>query len=75
VASELTLQKALCAAKLAQSSDVDVAELRQRVTSPNGTTEKAILSFENNKLRSIVATAMQACSDRASEMANELGAK
>ena len=75
VASELTLQTALGAAKLAQSSDVDVAELRQRVTSPNGTTEKAILSFENNKLRSIVATAMQACSDRAREMANELGAK
>lgn len=75
VANELTLQTALGAAKLAQNSDVDVAELRRRVTSPNGTTEKAILSFENNELRSIVATAMQACSDRASEMANELGAK
>ncbi len=74
VASELTLQTALGAAKLAQSSDVDVAELRRRVTSPNGTTEKAILSFENNELRSIVAQAMQACSDRATEMATELGA-
>ena len=72
-ATELTLQTALGAAKLAQSSDVDVAELRRRVTSPNGTTEQAILSFEKDNLRQTVSRAMDACSDRSREMARELG--
>lgn len=74
-ATELTLQTAMGAAKLAQGSDVDVAELRRRVTSPNGTTEQAILSFENSQLRDTVAKAMKACADRSVEMAQELGAK
>lgn len=74
-ATQLTLQTALGAAKLAQGSDVDVAELRRRVTSPNGTTEQAILSFENDKLRETVARAMDKCSARSVEMAQELGAK
>jgi len=74
-ATELTLQTALGAAKLAQGSDVDVAELRRRVTSPNGTTEQAVLSFEQQGLRETVANAMKACADRSVEMAKELGAK
>ncbi len=73
-ATELTLQTALGAAKLAQSSDVDVVELRRQVSSPNGTTEQAIQSFENSGLRATVATAMQVCADRSREMADELGA-
>ncbi len=73
VATELTLQTALGAAKLAQSSDVDVAELRRRVTSPAGTTEQALLSFEASGLRDTVERAMRACADRSIEMASELG--
>lgn len=72
-ATQLTLQTALGAAQLAQNSDVDVAELRRRVTSPNGTTEQAILSFERDGLRDTVARAMQACTDRSIELAKELG--
>ncbi|MCV6613989.1 MAG: pyrroline-5-carboxylate reductase [Cellvibrionaceae bacterium] len=72
-ATELTLQTAFGAAKLAQASDVDVAELRRRVTSPGGTTAQAIAHFENNGLRQLYAGAMQACSDRAREMAKQLG--
>ncbi|NIB39385.1 pyrroline-5-carboxylate reductase [Pseudomaricurvus alkylphenolicus] len=74
-ATALTLQTALGAARLAQDSDVDVAELRRRVTSPNGTTEQAILSFENDNLRTVVATAMEKCAQRSVEMATELGAQ
>lgn len=74
VAATLTIQTALGAAKLAGESDVDLAELRRRVTSPNGTTEKAIESFENNHLRTIVDGAMDACRVRAEELAKELGA-
>ncbi len=73
VATTLTIQTALGAAKLAGQSDVDVAELRLRVTSPNGTTEKAIASFESTNLRKSVDDAMQACNQRAQELAIELG--
>ncbi len=73
VATELTLQTALGAAMLAQDSDVDVTELRRRVTSPKGTTEQAILSFERDGLREMVSKAMQACTDRSIELAEELG--
>ncbi|MBR9909863.1 MAG: pyrroline-5-carboxylate reductase [Gammaproteobacteria bacterium] len=72
-ATQLTLQTALGAAQLACKSDVDVAELRRRVTSPNGTTERALQSFEQDQLRATVARAMQACADRSREMATELG--
>ena len=68
-AQQLTLQTALGAATLAQQSEVDVAELRRRVTSPGGTTEQAINYFESNGLRQLFAQAMQACSNRAREMA------
>lgn len=72
-AKELTLQTVLGAAQLAQSSDVDVAELRRRVTSPGGTTAAAIAHFESAGLRQQFSGAMQACSNRAREMAKELG--
>lgn len=72
-ASKLTLQTALGAAKLAQESDVDVAELRRRVTSPAGTTEQAINSFENDKIREVFSRAMNAASNRGAELAELLG--
>lgn len=72
-ATELTLQTALGAAILAKQSDVDVAELRRRVTSPNGTTEQAIKSFEQDDIRAIFQRAMQACSNRAVELSEILG--
>ena len=72
-ATELTLQTALGAAILAKQSDVDVVELRRRVTSPNGTTEQAIKSFENDNIRAIFNRAMHACSNRAVELSELLG--
>ena len=72
-ARELTLQTALGAAILAKQSDVDIAELRRRVTSPKGTTEQAINSFENDQIRAIFARAMHACSNRAVELSEILG--
>jgi pyrroline-5-carboxylate reductase len=72
-ATELTLQTALGAAILAKQSDVDVAELRRRVTSPKGTTEQAINSFEKDEIRAIFARAMTACNHRAIELSELLG--
>lgn len=74
-ARRLCQQTCLGAGLLAQNSDVDVAELRRRVTSPGGTTEQAILSFEKNQFSDIVEQAMAACAKRAVTLAEELGNK
>lgn len=71
-AERLTLFTALGAADMAVHSDVDVAELRRRVCSPGGTTERAINSFASDDLPGMVARAMQAAADRAAEMTREL---
>lgn len=71
-ARQLTLQTALGAARMAMESDVDVAELRRRVTSPNGTTERAIGIFEQGGLRQLVEQALTGARDRADELAKEL---
>lgn len=73
-ARALAVQTALGAARLAQqSADLELAELRRRVTSPGGTTERAIAAFEQHQFRQTVAVAMKACADRARQMAVELG--
>ncbi len=74
VAEQLTLQTALGAARMAVDSDVDVVELRRRVTSPNGTTERAIASFESDNLRALFERALDACDVRSRELAKDLGA-
>lgn len=71
----LTIQTALGAAKMALESSEDCAQLRKNVTSPNGTTEKAIQSFESEGFRDIVNNAMLAAKDRAEALAKELGSK
>jgi pyrroline-5-carboxylate reductase len=68
VARKLCLQTAFGAAKLALNSDVDVAELRRRVTSPGGTTEAAIKQFEAEELRAIVARALGKAAARSKEL-------
>lgn len=73
VAKQLTLQTALGAAQMAIASDVDTAELRRRVTSPNGTTERAIAAFESGGLRQLFEKGMTDCRDRSIELARELG--
>lgn len=72
-ARELTLQTALGAALLAKASDGDIAELRRRVTSPKGTTEQAIKSFENDQIRAMFSRAMGACADRSIALSQQLG--
>jgi len=72
-ASLLARQTALGAARMSLESDVDLVELRRRVTSPGGTTEAAINQFESDKLRDVVQRAMAAAADRAAEMAADMG--
>ncbi|MEM9254382.1 MAG: pyrroline-5-carboxylate reductase [Pseudomonadota bacterium] len=72
VATELALQTAYGAARMALENDVDLVELRRRVTSPGGTTERAVESFEQDELRQVVARAIRAATERAVEMEQEL---
>ena len=72
-ASQLTIQTAIGAAQMAKESDVDVAELRRRVTSPGGTTEQAINTFESAHLRDIVKAALNSARRRSVELAQLLG--
>jgi len=70
-ATAMTRQTALGAARMAMESDVDLIELRRRVTSPGGTTERAVQCFEHEGLRDLVAHAMTAAQQRAAEMGAE----
>lgn len=72
-ATELARQTALGAAQMACQSDVDVTTLRARVTSPQGTTDAAIRSFEADGFRPMVERALQAAADRSAGLARELG--
>lgn len=73
IARQLVYQTALGAAALAQSSSVDSAEFRRQVTSPGGTTERAIAEFEAGGFRTLVNKALLAASNRSRELADELG--
>lgn len=71
-ARRLAMQTAFGAAKMAMASDKTPAELKRNVMSPGGTTERAIEHLEQAGLRTTLAEAMDACSARAREMADEL---
>ena len=68
----LVLQTALGASRMALESDLDLATLRLGVTSPGGTTEKAIGKFEEMGLRGLVEAALTAARDRSRELSAEL---
>ncbi len=73
LARTLTAQTALGAARMALESGVAVTELRRRVTSPGGTTERALRVLEERGLRRIFENALEAASNRSRELAEELG--
>lgn len=69
----LTVQTAFGAAKLALEIEEDPAVLRDNVTSPGGTTERAIQVLQQEGLEDMFYKAIQAARDRANELADELG--
>ena len=72
-ARALTLQTVHGAARMLLESGEDAAELRRRVTSPDGTTQAALESFEAAGFRTVVAQASAAATRRGGELsaANE----
>ena len=71
-ARALTLQTALGAAQMAVTADVGVEELRQRVTSPGGTTQAAIGVLEQGGLMACFEQALAAAHQRAGELGRQL---
>ncbi len=71
----LTLQTFYGAAALALNDASPPAELRARVTSKGGTTERGILALETGGVRPAIGLAARAAAERAREMADLLGAE
>ena len=71
----LTLQTAFGAAKMALESSEEPAELRQRVTSPGGTTECALQLLQKHGLETLFAEALRAAHQRSEELAQVFGGK
>jgi pyrroline-5-carboxylate reductase len=68
VANLFAIQTALGASKMALESEFDCATLREKVTSPNGTTFAALESFKNDNFSNIIKNAMDKASQRAAEL-------
>lgn len=69
----LTLETAVGAAKMAIESDYEPSLLREQVTSPGGTTEKALEVLLNGKIEDLFYSAISAARQRSIELADDLG--
>jgi pyrroline-5-carboxylate reductase len=72
-ARRLSVATFLGGSKLAAASAEEIAVLRARVTSKNGTTERALLSLADNQVAEHIAEAALAADARSREMGDELG--
>jgi len=68
----LIQQTALGAAKIALESSESPGELRKRVTSPGGTTQQAVETFEQGGFTDLVSKALHAARDRSVEMSKQM---
>ncbi len=67
-ARTLVLETVLGAARMLTESSEDPAELRRRVTSPGGTTQAAVETFEAGGLRALVADAIRNATERGRQL-------
>jgi pyrroline-5-carboxylate reductase len=72
-ARKLSIETFLGAARLANESMDEASVLRARVTSPGGTTERAIRSLENDDVKNGIIRAIRTAYQRSREMGDELG--
>lgn len=70
-AALLTKKTAVGAALLAERSDESLATLRERVTSPNGTTAAALDAFASQHISDIIAQAVKAANERSVTLSRE----
>lgn len=70
-ATELVVQTVVGSAKLLRETGEHPTVLRERVTSPGGTTAAAVRELEDHKVRAAFITAMEAARDRSIALAEE----
>ncbi|TXK81366.1 pyrroline-5-carboxylate reductase [Paenibacillus sp. N3.4] len=73
-ARELTLQTVLGAAHMVQRTQEDPAELRRKVTSPNGATQAAIEALDRYHFSEAILQAVHSSANRSKEMGEQIGA-
>lgn len=73
LAAKLTVATATGAAAMASQPGADAAVLRQNVTSPGGTTERALALFDDGQLNPKIRTALAGAAQRSAELAREFG--
>ena len=71
-ARALAIQTCLGAARMASEDLEPPARLRERVTSPNGTTAAALKALSDGGLHELIANAVSAAKQRGAEMSREL---
>lgn len=71
ISRKLIIQTVLGAANMAAESGMNPSELRSCVTSPGGTTEKAVNAFLEGDIMGLFNKAMNKALERATEMAKE----
>ena len=71
LARSLALETAYGSSRLARESALSPATLRQQVTSPGGTTERALATFAAGDFPGLVSRALHAARDRAVELAQQ----
>jgi pyrroline-5-carboxylate reductase len=74
-ARQMSIETFLGAARLASVSIEDATVLRARVTSPGGTTQRAIANLEQDGVKSAIVRAILAARQRSRELADEFGNK
>lgn len=74
VARVLAKETVSGAGELLRPAGADPAALRRAVTSPKGTTDRAITTFQENGFEDLVAAAARASADRSAELTREFSA-
>jgi pyrroline-5-carboxylate reductase len=72
-ATSLTLETAYGAALMAKEGDLSPTQLRRNVTSPGGTTERALSILDAADSRAVIGRALAGAAERSRELAEEFG--
>lgn len=74
-AKELTVQTVLGAANMVKVTGEEPADLRRKVTSPNGTTQAALEMLDQHDFSTGVAKAVLRCAERAGELGDAINSQ
>lgn len=68
---DLVTQTISGAAKMLETSDLSPATLRKNITSPNGTTERAILTFDQCEMKAAIKKGVRGAYERSIELSQD----